>query len=74
MYKTRHDRVGKVIHWEGCKKFEFDHKNTWFMHNPESVLENETHKNSLELILTDHLISARRPDLATINKKREPAE
>ena len=24
-YKTRHDRVGKVIHWEMCKKFKFDH-------------------------------------------------
>ena len=26
-YKTRHDRVGKVIHWEMCKKFKFDHTN-----------------------------------------------
>ena len=25
--KTRHDWVGKVIHWEMCKKFRFDHKN-----------------------------------------------
>ena len=24
-YKTRHDWVGKVIHWELCKKFKFDH-------------------------------------------------
>ena len=24
-YKTRHDWVGKVIHWEMCKKFKFDH-------------------------------------------------
>ena len=23
-YKTRHDWVGKVIHWELCKKFEFE--------------------------------------------------
>ena len=22
-YKTRHDRVGKVIHWEICNKFKF---------------------------------------------------
>ena len=26
-YKTRHDWVGKVIHWEMCKKFKFDHTN-----------------------------------------------
>ena len=25
--KTRHDWVGKVIHWEMCKKFKFDHTN-----------------------------------------------
>ena len=40
-YKTRHDRVGKVIHRELCKKFNFDHMNKWYMRNPESVLENE---------------------------------
>ena len=40
-YKTRHDWVGKVIHWELCKKFKFDHMNKWYMHNPESPLENE---------------------------------
>ena len=40
------------------------------MHNPESVLENETHKLLWDFdIQTDHLISARRPDLVIINKK-----
>ena len=24
-YKTRHDRVNKVIHWELCKKLKFGH-------------------------------------------------
>ena len=43
-YKTRHDWVGWVINWELRKKFKFDHMNEWYMHNPESVLENETHK------------------------------
>ena len=43
-YKTRHDWVGKVIHWELCKKLKFDHTNKWYMHNPESVLENEMDK------------------------------
>ena len=28
-YKARYDWVGKVIHWEMCKKFEFDHINKW---------------------------------------------
>ena len=41
------------------------------MSNPESVLEYETHKFLLDFeIQTDHLISARRPDLVTVNKKK----
>ena len=39
-YKTRHNRVGKLIHWE---KLKFDHTNKWYMHNPAHVLENDTH-------------------------------
>ena len=26
-YKIKHDGVGKVIHWELCKKLKFDHTN-----------------------------------------------
>ena len=69
-YKTRHDWVGKVIHWEICKKLKFDHANKWYMHNPSPVLENDTHKLLWDFdIQTDQLISARRPDLIIINKK-----
>ena len=71
-YKTRHDWVGKVIHWEICKKFEFDHTNKWYMHNPAAVLENDTHNLLWDFdIQTDHLISARRPYLIIINKKKK---
>ena len=71
-YKPRHDWVGMVIHWEMCKKFKFDHKNKWYMHNPASVLENDTHKLLWDFdIQTDHLISARRPDLIVINNKKK---
>ena len=75
--KTRHDWVGKVIHWEMCKKFKFDHTNKWYMHNPAPVLENDTHKLLWDFDMhTDHLISARRPNLIIINnnKKREIAK
>ena len=42
---------------------------------PESLQENETHKILWDCeIQTDHLISARRPDLMTVNKKRESAD
>ena len=43
-YKTRHDWVGRVIHWELCKRLKFDHSAKWYLHKPESVLENEKHK------------------------------
>ena len=39
-----HDWVGKVIHWELCKRLEFDPPTKWYMHKPESVQENETHR------------------------------
>ena len=64
-----------MIHWELCKKFKFDYTNEWYMHNPESVLANETYKLLLDFeIQMDHLISARRPDLVIAynnnNKKK----
>ena len=69
-YKTRHNWIGKVILWEMCKKFKFDHTNKWYMHNPVPVLENSTHKFLWDFdVHTDHLIFARRPDLIIINKK-----
>ena len=43
-YKTRHDGMGKVIHWELCKKLKFDYNTYWYMHKSKSVWENETHK------------------------------
>ena len=64
--------MSKVIHGELCKKLKFDLKNKWYTHNPASVLENDTHKLFWDFkIETDHLISARWPDLIIIiNKKR----
>ena len=60
------------IHWEMCRKFQFDHTNKWYMHNPAPVLENDSHKLLWDFnIQTDHLIPARRHDLIIINKKKE---
>ena len=42
------------------------------MHNPAPVLENATHKILWDFnIQTDHLISARRPDLIIINNNKK---
>ena len=35
---------GGVDKYGLCKKLEFDHKNKWYTHNPESVQNNEMHK------------------------------
>ena len=70
--KTRHDWVGQGIHWEMCRKFQFDHTNKWYIHNPAPALENNSHKLLWDFnIQTDHLIPARRPDLIIINKKKK---
>ena len=42
------------------------------MYNPESVSENKMHKILKDLgMKTDHLISARQPDLVIVNEKKE---
>ena len=66
-----YDWVGKVIHWEWVKNLKLDHMNILYMHNPESVLENETHRLLWDFeIQTDHLLLVRRPGQEIINKKK----
>ena len=48
-----------MIHWELCKRLMFDDTEKWYMHKPESVLENETQKD-FEM-QTDYSIMATRP-------------
>ena len=68
-YKTRHDWLGKIIGWELCKTF--NHTKIWFMHNPPSILENETHNLLWDFdIQTDNQIKVIRPDLVINNKKQ----
>ena len=70
-YKAQHLWVGKMIHRELCKKFNFAHTNKKYKHNSESALENEVHKILWDFdIQTDLLISARRPDLITVKNKK----
>ena len=44
---------------ELCKKFKFDHTNKWYIHNPESILENETHEIFWGFEIQTDSISAR---------------
>ena len=60
-----------MIHWELYKKLRFDHSTKWYKQKHESLLEIETHKIPWDFELqTNHLISARIPDLVLIIKKK----
>ena len=63
-----------IVYIVNCakKKLKFEHENKWYMNNSAAVLENEAHKLLWDFdIQTDHLISARRPDLIIIKNKKE---
>ena len=76
-YKTRHDRVGKVICWELCKKLESDHTSKGYVHKSESAQQNATHKIIWDSELqTGPLIPVKRPDY-NVNwggGRKDPAE
>ena len=40
-YKRRHDNLGKIVHWKVARKCNFEARDQWYEHEPESVLENE---------------------------------
>ena len=65
--------MANVIHWALCKKLKTDYTNKWYMHNPESVLENEMQTLLWDFeIQTNQLIPARRPDRVIIKKENLP--
>ena len=64
--------MDKVSHLEMRKKFKFDHKYKWYMHNPAYVPENYSNKLLWDFdVQTNHLISARGVDLIIIKKKKK---
>ena len=68
---SKYNWVGKVIHLELCKKFKFDQADKHYMHNLESVLENDIYKILWDFeIQTDHQISVRRTDLVIEDEKQ----
>ena len=72
MQQNKPKRVEKVIYWKLCKRLNSDHATKCYMHRPESVLENETHKILWDFkVQTDYLISVRRLDQVLINKQKK---
>ena len=69
-YKRRHDNLGKIVHWKLPRKCNFEAGDKWYVHEPESVLENEDYKILLDFnIQTDHVIEAQKPNLIVLDKK-----
>ena len=63
--------MGKVIHWELCKRLKLDPSDKMYMNKPESVQEYETHEILWDLeIQTNHPIWSRQSDFVLINKKK----
>ena len=70
-YKIRYNWVGKVIHWELCKKLKFDHTTKWYKHKSESNLEIEIYKILWDFeIQIDYLIRVRWTHLVIVKKKK----
>ena len=70
-YKTRHDNLGKLVHWKLARKCNFEAGDKWYEHDSENVLEREDYKILWDFsILTDHFIEAWRPDLVVVDKER----
>ena len=60
-----------MIHRELCKKLKFDRGTEWYIHKPESILENETNKILWDFEMqTGKLILTRWVFLVIINKKK----
>ena len=73
-YKARHDNVGCKIHRELCRKYNLEHANKWYEHQPQRMLENSRHKLLWDFnIQCDHEIEHRRPDLIIVDKEKKTA-
>ena len=69
-YKRRHHNLGKIVHWKLARKCNFEARDKWYKHEPESALENEDYNILWDFsIQTDHVIEARIPDLVVVDKK-----
>ena len=69
MYKRQHDSVARIVHWALSKRFKVDVCCNYWNHKPQSVSENSRVKLLWDFnIYTDHVLSARRPDIVMIDK------
>ena len=71
-YKSWHNDGGKVIHRELFKCLNFDHRDKWYWHRPEFLLENEIYKIPQDFVMEmEHPIPSRKADLVLLVKRKE---
>ena len=71
-YKERHDQVARTLHWSLSKRHNIQCSVKWYEHTPEVVVENEEVQILWDMnIVTDRVISARRPDIVVREKKEK---
>ena len=69
-YKSKHDNLGKIVHWKLVRKCNFEAGDKWYEYEPESVLENEDNKILWDFsIQTDNVKEPQRLGLALVDKK-----
>ena len=75
MYKQRHGRIGRIIQWSILKCFNYTVSRNYWDHVPTSVVENNDMKVLWDVnIYTDHLITARCPDIVVIDKLQKAVQ
>ena len=67
-YKRRHDKVACFIHWLLCKKYDLEHTDKWYQHQPAPVVETKRYKLLWDFsIQIDRVIEHRRPDIIIVD-------
>ena len=46
-YKGRHDNVVRKVHCQLCRKYNLEHANKWYEHQPQGVLKNSHQQGNL---------------------------
>lgn len=69
-YIKRHNNIAKIIHQDLAKQNSFTSETIpYYKYNPKTILDNETHTIYWDRqIITDHQITANKPDITIINK------
>ena len=66
-----HDRVGRIIHWELCRRYGFECTEEWHDLIPEKVLDNKKSKIFWDfMIQADQQLNHSQPDIVLHDKEK----